>query len=275
MPRRSSTTGVRLLSPADLGVAVRLSTIAGWNQTEDDWRMLMDLAPRGCFGIDADSELVATATLLSYGKQLAWIGMVLTRPEYRGRGFARALVTHAIESADSQGIRTVKLDATEYGRQLYESAGFEAEGSVERWSRPGTANLRVTGKDFCSDQQLVLDFTAFGADRSAMLEKLAKHSHVDAGTNAYLFARAGRVTAYLGPCVANDPASAQALITSTLQARSSVSWSWDLLPHNRNAVALASELGFTRKRVLTRMGRGESLRGRDDMVYAIAGFELG
>jgi predicted GNAT family acetyltransferase len=275
MPEQSSTTGVRLLRPADLAAAVKLSAIAGWNQTEDDWRMLMDLAPQGCFGIDADGELVATTTLLSYGKQLAWIGMVLTKPEYRGRGFARTLVTHALESADSQGIRTVKLDATEYGRQLYESAGFEAEGSVERWSRPGTSNLQVAGGEFDSDQLSVLDLAAFGADRSAMLEKLAEHSHVDAGTNAYLFARAGRVTAYLGPCVANDPASAQGLITNTLQKRSSVFWSWDLLPQNRDAVALASELGFIRQRVLTRMGRGESLRGRDDMVYAIAGFELG
>jgi len=266
---------VRLLRPTDVATALELSTIAGWNQTEHDWRMLMDLAPQGCFGIDADGELVATTTLLSYGKQLAWIGMVLTRPEYRGHGLARTLVTHALESADSQGIRTVKLDATEYGRHLYERAGFEAEGLVERWSRPGTSNLRVAGREFSSDQLLALDLAAFGADRSVMLEKLAKHSHVYAGTNAYLFARAGRVTAYLGPCVANDPASAQALITSTLQARSSVSWSWDLLPQNRNAVALASELGFTSQRVLMRMGRGESLRGRDDMVYAIAGFELG
>ncbi|MGA2858813.1 MAG: GNAT family N-acetyltransferase [Candidatus Sulfotelmatobacter sp.] len=275
MPKHSSTTGVRLLRPTDVATALELSTIAGWNQTEDDWRMLMDLAPQGCFGIDADGELVATATLISYGTRLAWIGMVLTKPEHRGRGFARTLVTHALESADSQGIRTVKLDATEYGRRLYESVGFEAEGLVERWSRPGTSNLRVAGGEFDSDKQLALDLAAFGADRSAMLEKLAKHSYVCTRRNAYLFARAGRVTAYLGPCLANDPASAQALITSTLQARSSVFWSWDLLPQNRDAVALASELGFTRQRVLMRMGRGESLRGRDDMVYAIAGFELG
>jgi ribosomal protein S18 acetylase RimI-like enzyme len=264
-----------LLRPTDVATALELSMVAGWNQTEDDWRMLMNLAPQGCFGIDADGDLVATTTLLPYGKQLAWIGMVLTKPEYRGRGFARTLVTHAIESADSQGIRTVKLDATEQGQRLYESVGLEAEGLVERWSRPGTPNLRVTGAKFNSDQLSALDLAAFGASRSAMLEKLARHSHVYAGTNAYLFARAGRVTAYLGPCVASDPASAQAFITNTLQAHSSLVWSWDILPHNRNAVALASELGFTRQRVLTRMGRGVPLRGRDDMIYAIAGFELG
>jgi len=272
---KQSSAGARLLHPADLAAAAALSTIAGWNQTDDDWRLLMELAPEGCFGIDADGELVSTTTLLSYGTQLAWIGMVLTKPEYRGRGFARALVTHAIETADSKGIKTVKLDATEQGQRLYESLGFEAEGSVERWSRPGTSNLRAAGGELSSDQLPSLDLAAFGADRSAVLKKLAKHSHVYAGTSAYLCARAGRVTAYLGPCVAGDPASAQALVTSTLQARLSVAWSWDVLLQNRCALALASELGFSRQRVLTRMRRGEPLPGRDDMIYAIAGFELG
>ena len=275
MRRQIATIRARLLCPADLAAALELSTIAGWNQTKDDWRMLMDLAPQGCFGIDVKSELVATTTLLQYGTQLAWIGMVLTKPEYRGRGFARTLVTHALESADSQKIRTVKLDATEQGHRLYESLGFEAEGLVERWSRPGTSNLHITAGEFNSDQLSALDLAAFGADRSAMLERLATHGHMYATTGAYLFARAGRVTAYLGPCVASDPAAAQGSITSTLQAHSSVGWSWDLLPQNRNACAQASELGFTRQRVLTRMRRGEPLQSRDDMVYAIAGFELG
>jgi len=272
---QSSTTDVRTLSTDDLAAAVELSTIAGWNQTEDDWRMLMDLAPEGCFGIDADGELVATTTLLSYGQQLAWVGMVLTKPEYRGRGFARTLIRHAIESADCMGVETIKLDATEQGQRLYESVGFQAEGSVERWSRPGISSFCAPGGNIRSIRQLVLDLAAFGADRSTMLEKLATRSHVYIGTNAYLFVRSGRTTAYLGPCVGNELASTEALITSTLNASSTVAWSWDFLPHNRQAVALASELGFTRRRVLTRMSRGKTLRGRDQMVYAIAGFELG
>lgn len=271
---RSSTTSVRMLHSDDLCAAVELSTIAGWNQTVDDWRMLLDLAPEGCFGIDADGKLVATTTLFSYGQQLAWVGMVLTKPEYRGRGFARTLVSHAMETADCMGIRTVKLDATDQGLRLYERLGFQSEGLVERWSRAGISSFCVPGGNFRSDQ-FGSDAAAFGSDRSTMLERLATRSHVYVGSNAYLFIRSGRTTAYLGPCVGSDPTSTQALITSMLEASSSVAWSWDLFPHNRNAVALASELGFTRQRILTRMSRGQTLRGRDEMVYAIAGFELG
>ncbi|HEV2401053.1 MAG TPA: GNAT family N-acetyltransferase [Candidatus Sulfotelmatobacter sp.] len=270
----STATGVRLLRAADLAAAVELSTIAGWNQTADDWSMLMELAPEGCFGIEADGALVATTTLLCYGKRLAWIGMVLTKPNYRGRGFARALVTHALEAADAMGVKTVKLDATDQGQPLYQRLGFVAEGTIERWSRAASAKPLIVTGEFHSTQILESDFAAFGVDRTAVLEELAKRSQVFTGTNAYLFARSGRTTAYLGPCVAKDPGSAHALIKRTV-ASSSNGWSWDLLPQNPNAVALASELGFTRQRVLTRMRRGESLGVRDDMVYAIAGFELG
>jgi ribosomal protein S18 acetylase RimI-like enzyme len=275
MPKQSPTTGVRLLCTTDLSTAFELSTIAGWNQTENDWRMLMEFAPEGCFGIEADGTLVATTTLVFYGQRLAWIGMVLTNPEYRGRGFARTLVTHAIQFADSRGIATVKLDATDQGQHLYESLGFNAEGLIERWSRPGTANLRVTAGEFRSDEMSSLDRTAFGTERSAMLKKLANCSQVYTGSDSYLFARAGRKTAYLGPCVAEGPPSGRRLITSGVQAHPSVAWSWDLLPQNQDAVALASELGFTRQRVLTRMVRGAPLQSRNDMIYAIAGFELG
>jgi len=270
------TMHLRQMNAADLETAVALSSLAGWNQTVQDWSMLMKLAPEGCFGIECDGRLVSTTTLLCYGQRLAWIGMVLTNPEYRGRGFARRLLTHALDYADSLAIETIKLDATDQGRPLYQSFGFQEEQAVERWSRPGVSESHAFRnssqfKDYLRD----LDLEAFGADRSIMLGELAKRSEVQVESKAYLFTRAGRTTAYLGPCVARDPFVAGVLITKAVNALPRVSLFWDLLPSNRDAVGLAAELGFTRQRVLTRMARGKPLRGRDDMIYAIAGFELG
>ena len=281
-----STEQPRLMKPGDRARAVELSSVAGWNQTPEDWQMLLDLTPTGCFGIEVDGRLVATATLLSYQPRLAWIGMVLTHPEYRGRGFARRLVLAALARADSLGIETVKLDATDQGRPLYESLGFQAEQPVERWFRPGlpdspppksrTSESRATASSSELSRALRdLDSQAFGADRSIVLQKLVRRTALRASSNAFLFTRAGRTTEYLGPCVAADPAVAQAIITGAVTASTRSAWSWDLLPANQNAVALAAELGFTRQRFLTRMGRGKPLGGCDEMVYAIAGFELG
>ena len=55
----------RNLEINDLPAALELSTLAGWNQTADDWRLLLELAPSGCFGIEVDGRVVATATLTS------------------------------------------------------------------------------------------------------------------------------------------------------------------------------------------------------------------
>jgi GNAT superfamily N-acetyltransferase len=274
---------LRLIKASDFAAALELSRAAGWNQTPEDWRMLLELAPDRCLGIEAEGRLVATTTLLCYQQRLAWIGMVLTHPDHRGRGFARRLIAAALDRADSLGVETVKLDATEQGRPLYEGFGFRAEQPVERWSRSALPKLQAPetrpaeSKNPSSLLQALreLDTQAFVADRSIMLQELAQRSSLHSSPNAFLFARAGRATEYLGPCIAADSAAAQAIIASAINSSAHTDWSWDLLPANKDAVTLASELGFTRQRCLTRMVRGKPLHGRDEMVYAIAGFELG
>ena len=243
----------RLLTVDDVPEALELSTAAGWNQTADDWRRIIALEPEGCFGIDCDGRLVATATLMCYGTELGWIGMVLTHRDYQRRGYARQLMQATLDLADFRRIRSVKLDATDQGRPLYASMGFEDEQPVERWERPPTPPVQES-----------LDRVAFGADRSRLLAAL--------GGGVY---RQGTRARYLGPIVARDAASARALIEYALAGAPGEPWFWDLLPHNTAAVALAEEFGFTPVRRLVRMVRGERLRGDDTMVYAIAGFEFG
>ena len=50
---------------------------------------------------------------------------IYTAPAYRRRGVARRIVEKLIEDAKARGIRSVLLEATEMGRPLYESLGFE------------------------------------------------------------------------------------------------------------------------------------------------------
>ncbi len=276
-----STEQLRLMTTDDLAAATELSAAAGWNQTPEDWQMLIWLEPQNCLAIEADGRLVATTTLLCYSQRLAWIGMVLTSASYRGRGFARRLLVAALDRADSLGVETVKLDATDDGKPIYEKFGFMAEQAVERWSRPASAppqplELRISRSSYGLSPHLrELDVQAFGSDRSNILQPLAQRSTLELASNAFLFARPGRITRYLGPCIAHDPAAAREIIITVLKASRHTSWSWDLLPANKEAVAVALELGFTRQRCLTRMARGKALRGRDEMVFASAGFELG
>ncbi len=259
---------VRLLDEQDIPIASQLSAEAGWNQTEDDWRVLLRLSPENCFGIDADGVLVATATLICYGKQLAWIGMVLTNRAYQRRGFARTLLLHAIARADQLGMESLKLDATDQGQPLYQTLGFRVEQPVERWWRsssvPGGAGPRPA--NFPS-----LDPAAYGADRSELLHALTERSSVHAQSDGFCLARPGRRANYIGPCVSQNPEFAR----KSIEACASRESYWDLLPQNLAALSIAKELGFSPQRKLIRMVRGHELRGREDWIYAIAGFELG
>jgi GNAT superfamily N-acetyltransferase len=270
-------TTLRLLTEKDVPAAMELSMQAGWNQTPEDWHLLIKLDSKGCFGVEVEGKLVATTTLLCYGRLLAWVGMVLTRTEWRGRGFARNLLATALARADQLGIATVKLDATEQGQPVYEKMGFRAEQPVERWFRGGSSQTaeHTASEKPLNRAALDLDSEAFGTDRSHLLRELGKRSAVSSTTGAYVFSRSGRVSDYIGPWVARNREAAQSLIEARIRHSSASSWFWDVISQNRDAVSLAQDLGFKSQRHLLRMVRGKELSGNDNLVYAIAGFELG
>jgi predicted GNAT family N-acyltransferase len=270
---------LRRLAATDLPAALELSEQAGWNQTADDWRMLIDLAPAGCLALEVEGELAATATLLCYGRRLAWIGMVLTKTSYRGRGFARRLLTQALSLADRTAIETVKLDATDQGRPLYQKMGFRSEQAVERWTRPGTGHATgttVPGGERRAENWRRADHRAFGADRSELLEKLARRGQppfvID---GSYWLTRPGRYSQYLGPSVCDAPRTARALAERALLTAGDRDCSWDLFPTNAGAAAIARDLAFMPTRRLQRMVRGKDLQANKDSIYALAGCELG
>ena len=269
---------LRRLWAGDIPAALELSTEADWNQTAEDWQLLIDLAPESCLAIETEGELASTATLLCYGQRLAWVGMVLTRIAYRGRGYASRLLLETLRLADQLRVETVKLDATDQGQPLYEKLGFRSEQPVERWSRPASAYIPIQPQSHDSthaDSWQSADRRAFGVDRSRLLGRLARRNPPIADGQSYLLTRAGRVTSYLGPSGADAPKTALNMIERALQSPSTGGWSWDLLLENADAVALARYLGFVPKRHLLRMVRGKDLRAEDASIYAIAGFELG
>ena len=121
----------------DLPDLMKLKAAAAWNQTEEDWLRCLRLEPDGCFGVEADGVVVASATVIRYGADLAWIGMVLTLPEFRGRGLARRLMERAIDYA---GNRAIRLDASDQGQPLYESMDFQPECRIEPPLRVSSPN---------------------------------------------------------------------------------------------------------------------------------------
>jgi GNAT superfamily N-acetyltransferase len=251
---------IRILEPSDVPQALALSQAVDWNQTAADWSLVIEMNPAGCFAMDVEGSVVATTTSIRYGFELAWIGMVLTHPEFRGRGYARALMHHTLDHLSDVG--TVKLDATELGASLYRQLGFVDECPIERWmghAQPST----VEAKSFTYPE---FDREAFGADRGALLKRLAK---IEAASlkDAFAMGRGNR----FGPCVSQSKDSALLLAQWFLSRHSNEEIVWDVFPDNNQAPSL----GFHLSRRLTRMTRGRKLKVNNSIIYAGAGFEFG
>jgi GNAT superfamily N-acetyltransferase len=96
---------------------------------------------RGFLAISPDGRVIAGAGLAitewlahpAAPKQSrrAYILNVYTDPEHRRKGIARALMHAVLDHCKQEGFISVWLHASEYGRPLYESMGFEATNEMK------------------------------------------------------------------------------------------------------------------------------------------------
>ena len=286
------------LSPADASACLELSAAAGWNQTGEDWWMMLT-AGRG-FGYRAGEALIATALFLPYRVSCGWIAMVLVEAEYRRRGLATALMQKCIGAARSAGM-TAMLDATADGREVYSRMGFADGPRITRFWSPGVEQCTRQDNSVTSIQPLAgemfgdvlrLDMEVMGSSRDIVLSDIMRRAadrclvQVDAKGVATGFAlgRPGRMASQIGPIVASRATDAvdlvkRVVINSTGPLIIDVPDIHEALPSELTA------LGFRPQRSLVRMAL-PGARGEDrasgaaefpdiSRMFAIAGPAIG
>jgi GNAT superfamily N-acetyltransferase len=278
------------ITPLDerhLPAARHLSEQSRWNQNELDWRRLFQLSPGGCFGAFLAGRLVGTVTTLTYGTQLAWIGMMLVDPDYRRRGLGTRLMQAAIERLQRLGVAAVKLDATPAGRPLYETLGFRAEGSVERWEGLGQRRQEMNWPVWKESFRPFLydfDHLAFGADRSALLTSLIADSppaplvalDAQGELDGFALARPGRQAFYIGPVAARSSRTALALLDEMLGRLAGNKIYLDFNTTCGLSSKWLADRGLVKQRDLTQMACGpESPAGISPLLFGLAGPESG
>lgn len=278
--------GVRI-TEADAAAGVLLSAEAGWNQTPEDWRLL--LREGLGFGFeDASGTLVASAVLFPYGDRFAWIGMVLVSSNARRQKLATLLMTHLLQLADERAWIPL-LDATADGRTVYLPLGFRDLRTITRWHRPARGEPNRT--TLPSGVQRVdrieawaeWDAVRFGASRASLLSQLHGSAPTfamaiaspDATSAGFCLARPGRLATEIGPIVADDMEVASSLLEAAL-AQSAGPLLIDLVDGQAALEARLESHGFVRRRHFVRMIRGEHPEpGRPAAIHAIVGPEFG
>jgi Acetyltransferase (GNAT) domain len=218
---------------------------------------------------------------------LAWLGMMLVAQAYRGRGIGKGLMRTALAHCQQRQIATVKLDATPAGRPLYDSLGFVPECEIERWQGMGHSKSEPDPESCCPYKMpsslYQFDERAFRVSRKKLLDSLledgcfAPELQIDESTQSlqgYAFARAGARASYIGPVVALKQEFCGGLLDSLLQRLAGAIFV-DICLGGEDMVSQLIRRRFVKQRSLTQMSLGQPIIRRSDMVFAIAGPELG
>lgn len=282
----------QILTVNDIAAADQLRALAGWNQTEKDWRRFLDLGQAKCFGAFQKETLIGTVSAIAYENDLAWIGMMLVHPDYRRMGIGSGLMRQAIDWIKGRGGQCIKLDATPAGQLVYQTMGFVPETNLRRWQ--GTEIERQSGSPVRRQSQaqelqkedwpsiLEMDLAAFGVDRSELLQSLVGEArcalviHNEGGIAALGALRAGSHADYIGPVLGRNKQAGRILIENLLARAGTRLVAWDIPDENSEAQAIACSLGFKPARPFCRMRLGRaSFAAQLQLQFAIADPSLG
>jgi GNAT superfamily N-acetyltransferase len=266
------------LGADDARAALALSQEAHWNQNEADWRFFLT---RGTvFGIrDGDNRLIATAALLPYASNNAWISMVLVTQNWRRRGLATKLLDACLDAAREQDL-TTWLDATPAGATVYGPLGFTPTLELRRLRFAGSASLATTKPKPAANSRLddliARDRCAMGFDRSALLRELAGRSgsQLISHGGAMALVRGGRTARHIGPLFADDAGSATALIETIAQSETGQILI-DVVSGHDEFLKNLTNSGWTIERPFQRMRFGNAATQTAAPPFAVAGPEYG
>jgi GNAT superfamily N-acetyltransferase len=205
---------IRDLTAADIQAAVDLGTAQGWRNRQLFYEFVLRTPTcRPLVGC-VEGRVIATG-LATANRPVGWLGAIIVAADYRGRGFGRAITEELCRLLGAAGCITLSLEATDYGRPMYERMGFrpathyhqlQADHLDEAPVVPDGARVRRIA-EIDLPAVLELDRLATAEDRSAALRVLAAglvsgdrdDTPRPGGGGGWILERGGVVSGYLFP----------------------------------------------------------------------------
>jgi ribosomal protein S18 acetylase RimI-like enzyme/GNAT superfamily N-acetyltransferase len=261
---------------------VALSAEAGWNQTIEDWALFLRhgivLGLRTPHGVT-----VASAAVLPYPDDFAWISMVLVTASRRRERIGTRILEACCAEIARRGLLSM-LDATPAGERIYRPLGFEAIFNLSRWQ--GVAESRasspigIRGMAACDiPLATAIDAAAFGSQRKFLIESLFRRlpqlAFVSEDNTGFVLARPGRMATQIGPLVATSEDAADALLAAAVGCVNGPIF-LDLVDGRAIMVRHLQRRGFSVQRPFLRMGlKRRAPFGDPTHLFVAAGPEFG
>jgi GNAT superfamily N-acetyltransferase len=281
----NSEFAVRSMRPGELELVLEWARQEGWNPGLDDALAFLAADPSGFFVGSIGEVPLGSISVVKYGESFAFLGLFIVHPDFRGKGYGKALWEAGIASA---GDRTIGLDGVVAQQENYRKAGFEPAydtiryGGVPLALPPSTLtaqpapNARLEGV-------LHYDSAIFPAPRPAFLSAWCAARK---GRLSAVVRKSGKIRGFgtirrcyegykIGPLFANDSDSAAALLAALLAEAPAAPVFIDVPAANAEAVALAEGMGLRPVFETARMYRGPAPATPLKHVYGVTTLELG
>ena len=263
------------LGVGDAQAGLALSTEAGWNQNEADWRFF--LSKGIVFGLRDGDRLVATAALLPYSANNAWISMVLVRPSWRRRGVATRLVDACLAAATRRDL-TTWLDATPAGASVYGPLGFTPALQLRRLRLEKPMETRTAQPLSIGGVETLIarDTGAMGFDRRSLLSEFGGRpgSRIVSNIDSIALVRDGRTARHIGPLLADRAGQALALVDAIVGSEQGP-WLIDAVHAQDEFLSGLVATGWNIERPFQRMRFGHPTAPPAQLPFAVAGPEFG
>jgi predicted N-acetyltransferase YhbS len=261
-----------------LAGAWSLSQQASWPHREQDWALTLSVS-QGLAAL-ADDRVVGTALCSNFGAAAA-LSMIIVDRALRGRGLGRTLMVGAMAKA---GSREMRLTATAEGLPLYASLGFVEVGRIAQHqgvarSVQAEATVRRGGAGDVA-RLAQMDAAASGLSRAALLQRIAADGEVLLADRGFALLRAFGRGHVVGPIVAQDDATARALLAAAATRMQGRFLRVDV-PEARGLSAFAETLGLARAGGGVAMALNAAARpaadrpAADHQTYALVSQALG
>jgi GNAT superfamily N-acetyltransferase len=272
---------IRVMQPAELELVLGWAADEGWNPGLDDAAAFLAADPGGFFVAERDGRPVAAISVVNHDPQVAFLGLYLCHPDWRGQGIGYALWTDALTHA---GARTVGLDGVAAQQANYAKSGFQPHGATLRLQGQLQATTPIHRQAEPGDVPalVALDRVANGYDRSSFLAAWTTHTParrtvvIDTanGISGFATARLCRAGCKVGPVVAPDASAAMALIDAAATLIGERQVTVDVPQANTALLGHLSSLGFAETFRTARMYRGAA-PSTASTLQAIGTMELG
>jgi hypothetical protein len=275
---------IRTMRSDEISIAVSWAAAEGWNPGLSDEACFAASDPGGFFIGELDDMPAATVSCVNYGTRFAFLGFYIVRADLRGRGYGLQMWNAAIAHA---GPRVIGLDGVVAQQDNYRKSGFAlAYANIRYGGTVAAPDAHQAGVIALGDIPLTTveasDAMVFPAPRPAFWRAwIGAPGHVgrallrDGALAGWGVIRPCRKGYKIGPLVADDRTSAEAVLSALLAGVGRSEVFLDVPDINRDAVALAQAFGLEPTFETARMYTGAIPPLRLERVFGVTSFELG